>query len=255
MKKSLKHWTDVLHGRGYMALFLGNHDQCRVLSRFGNTGEYRIRSAKTLANAVYFLEGIPYIYQGDELGMVNTDFEDIGEFDDVEVKNYWKEHVTEKGEDPEAVLKLLCERSRDAGRSPIPWSQEKNGGFTVGTPWLKVGSEFKTVNVQTEDGDPDSVLNFYRKLIRIRHGRPVITRGGTRWIEPESDEHMCYIRTLGNTCLASLNNFSDSEINISLPLGLDASGAYILLSNTGRQIATGSSVVLAPWECLTLEWT
>ena len=254
LKRALAHWIEVLHGKGYLALFLGNHDQCRALSRFGDTGEYRVRSAKTLANAMYFLEGIPYIYQGDELGMVNTDFLSIDEYDDVEVKNYWSEHVTEKGEDPGKVLSVLRARSRDAGRSPIPWSAAANGGFTTGTPWLKVGSECREVNVETEDADPDSVLNFYRELIAARHGRPAVIHGDTVWIEPGSDEHMSYVRVYGDSKIASLNNFSAEEVIVDLPLGLRSEEAEIILSNTGRDSVSGGSITLAPWECVTLEW-
>ncbi len=254
LKKTMDHWIRNLHGKGYCALFLGNHDQCRALSRFGDTGAYRVRSAKTLANAMYFLEGVPYVYQGDELGMTNTDFEDISEYNDVEVHNYWQEHVIEKGEDPEEVLDILRRRSRDAGRTPIPWDDSPNGGFTTGTPWLRLGSEYRTVNVAAEDADPDSVLNFYRKLLRVRHGRECIIRGETEWIGLDSDEHMSYLRKADGEVLASLNNFSDHEVTVSLPSGLVPEKGKILLSNCGRTVLDACDVTLAPWECLTTLW-
>ena len=137
---------------------------------------------------MFFLEGIPYIYQGEELGMTNTDFTSIDEFNDVEVFHYWNEHVTEKGEDPGKILELLNMRSRDTSRSPMPWNAEKNAGFSRTKPWLKVGSEYKNINVEAEDADPDSVLNFYRKLIKTRHGREAVIKGSLSWIGMESDE-------------------------------------------------------------------
>ena len=254
LKKTMDHWISNLHGKGYCALFIGNHDQCRALSRFGNTGAYRVRSAKTLANAMYFLEGVPYVYQGDELGMTNTDFQYIEEYNDVEVHNYWREHVVDKGEDPEKVLEILRERSRDAGRSPIPWNDSPNGGFTTGTPWLRLGSEYKTVNVEAEDKDPESVLNFYRKLLHLRHGRPSIIKGETCWLDLDSDEHMSYLRKFEGETLASLNNFTEHEVTVQLPEELDAENAEVLLSNCGRETLGENAVRLGPWECLTAVW-
>lgn len=251
MKKSIDHWFNVLHGVGYHALFLGNHDQCRALSRFGNTKQYRNRSGKTLANAMYFLEGIPYIYQGDELGMTNTDFESIDEFDDVEVHNYWKQHVIENHEDPNKVLSVLIERSRDAGRSPIPWDDSKNGGFTSGTPWLKVGSEYKEVNVKAQENDPDSILHFYQKLFKERHESKSVIDGNLEWIDFESDEHMSYIRSSDEEILLSLNNFTENNVKIEIPDDIDLDKGNIILSNTDRTSKLAKNIELLPWECIT----
>ena len=249
LKKTLDHWITGLRGRGKFALFLGNHDQCRALSRFGDEGVWRTRSAKTLANAMYFLDGVPYVYQGDEIGMANADFTDISQFNDVEVFNYWKEHVEEKGEDPAAVLDVLVRRSRDAGRTPIPWNDGPNGGFTTGTPWLRVGSEYRTVNVEAQEKDPDSVLNFYRRLLKARKGRKCVRDGSTEWIGLDSDEHVSYLRRYGDEVLASLNNFTSYGIEVELPA--DAGGLEILLSNCGRGGKVEGTVFLGPWECLT----
>lgn len=251
LKKSIDHWFNVLHGVGYHALFLGNHDQCRALSRFGNTKQYRNRSGKTLANAMYFLEGIPYIYQGDELGMTNTDFKSINEFDDVEVHNYWKQHIIENHEDPNKVLSVLIERSRDAGRSPIPWDDSKNGGFTSGTPWLKVGSEYKEVNVKAQENDPDSILHFYQKLFKERHESKCVIDGNLEWIDFESDEHMSYIRSSDEEILLSLNNFTENNVKIEIPNKIDLGKGTIILSNTGRNGTLTKVIELLPWECIT----
>lgn len=252
LKKVLRYWIDILHGTSYMALFLGNHDQCRPVSRFGNTGLYRKESAKTLASALYFLEGIPYIYQGEELGLINNDFSSIEEFRDVEVFNYWKQHVTEKKEDPEKVLRLLNERSRDTSRAPIPWSDEVNGGFSRGEPWMKVGSEYKMYNVQAEEADPDSVLHFYRKLFRVYHEKINVIKGETEWIDFDSDLHFSYIRKNDDEILVCLNSFSDTEISIKLREDLPLREAKILLSNYDRKKLSKDPLTLKPWECLVL---
>ena len=251
LKKTMDHWIKALHGTGYCALFLGNHDQCRPVSRFGNTGEYRIRSAKTLANAMYFLEGIPYIYQGEELGMTNTDFSSIDEFNDVEVFNYWNEHVKEKGEDPKKILDLLNMRSRDTSRSPMPWNAGLNAGFSESEPWLKIGSEYKTVNVEVQDKDSDSVLNFYRELIRVRHARPSVINGELIWIDMDSDDHMSYIRKNGSETLVCLNNFRDKYVTVSLPSDIAERKGTVLLSNLDRKNVSDKDIELQPWECLT----
>ena len=186
--------------------------------------------------------------------MTNTDFEDISEYNDVEVHNYWQEHVIEKGEDPGKVLDILRRRSRDAGRTPIPWDDSPNGGFTTGTPWLRLGSEYKTVNVAAEDTDPDSVLNFYRRLLKVRHGRNSIIRGETEWIDLNSDEHMSYLRKAEGEVLASVNNFTDHEVTVSLPSELVPEKGEILLNNCGRTGLASCDITLAPWECLTAVW-
>ena len=251
LKKTMDHWIKALHGTGYCALFLGNHDQCRPVSRFGNTGEYRIRSAKTLANAMYFLEGIPYIYQGEELGMTNTDFSSIDEFNDVEVFNYWNEHVKEKGEDPKKILDLLNMRSRDTSRSPMPWNAGLNAGFSESEPWLKIGSEYKIVNVEVQDKDSDSVLNFYRELIKVRHARPSVINGDLIWIDMDSDDHMSYIRKNGSETLVCLNNFRDKYVTVSLPSDIAERKGTVLLSNLDRKNVSDKDIELQPWECLT----
>ena len=250
LKKVLDEWISTLHGKTYMALFLGNHDQCRPLSRFGDTGRYRNESAKTLANAMYFTEGIPYIYQGEELGLLNTDFASIDEYRDVEVFNYWYDQVSIKGEDEQKVLKLLRERSRDTSRSPIPWNDEEYGGFSKHEPWIRLGSQYKTVNVKAQEKDPDSVLNFYRELLKVRHEYVQILKGDLIWIDLDSDEHISYIRKSNDGILISLNNFTKQDVTVKIPE--DISGLNVLLSNYHRSDIEDETIVLRPWECLCL---
>lgn len=251
-KKALNYWLEILHGTSYMALFLGNHDQCRPVSRFGNTGAYLKESAKTLASALYFLEGVPYIYQGEELGLINSDFSSIGEFRDVEVFNYWRENVIEKGRDPKEVLSLLNQRSRDTSRAPMPWSDEANGGFSKVEPWMKAYSQYPICNVKAEEEDPDSVLHFYRKLFKVRHERSEIVKGDLEWIDYDSDLHFSYLRKKEDELLICLNSFSEAEIKIDLKEELPLHKAKILLSNYDRKEVGEDPVILRPWECLCL---
>ena len=251
LKKTVDHWNSILHGKGYYALYLSNHDQPRALSRFGNTGEYRTRSAKTLANAMYFLQGVPYIYQGDELGMANSSYTDISQYNDVEVHNTWREKVIEGGEDAEKWLKLFRERSRDTGRAPMAWDATAHGGFTTGTPWLPAVSDYEVCNAAAQENDPDSVLNFYRALIRTRKGKLSVIKGSTEWIDLESDAHMSYIRRYEGETLLSLNNFSEQEITVTLPEGICGCDFTVLLGNCEGAKLCGSSVTLRPWECIT----
>lgn len=252
LKKALNYWIEILHGTSYMALFLGNHDQCRPLSRFGSTGIFRRQSAKTLAAALYLLEGIPYIYQGEELGLVNNDFSSIEEFRDVEVFNYWKEHVIERKENPEAVLRLLNLRSRDSSRAPIPWSAETYGGFSKHEPWMKVGSQYPVYNAKAEEEDPDSVLHFYRKLMKLRHEKIEVLKGETVWIDQDSDIHFSYIRKNDDESLICLNNFSEEEIAVDSGEDFVSENAEILLSNYDRKKIGETPIILKPWECLCL---
>ena len=200
---------------------------------------------------MYFLEGIPDIYQGEELGMANTDFASIDEFNDVEVLNYWQEHVRQKGEDPDKVLKLLNLRSRDTSRSPMPWNDSMYAGFSTVRPWPKVGSQYRHVNVEAEEKDPDSVLSFYRQLIEIRHGKEAVLHGELKWIDLNSEKHMSYIRETENELILSLNNFTEGEVTVSVTEETDVLHGKILLTNTGRKKLEGSRITLQPWECLT----
>ena len=185
--------------------------------------------------------------------MTNWRPEDVGEYRDVQtIYNYAHSALTKS---PQKRLERLWRCSRDNARTPVQWSGEKNAGFTTGdSTWISVNPNYTRINVAAQEEDPDSVLNFYRDLISVRHGRPVIIHGDTRWIEEESDQHMSYIRSFGECRLASLNNFTDGSVEVSLPAELDAAHAQILLSNTGRTSAAGNRIRLGPWECLTVEW-
>ncbi len=249
LKAALAHWQQVMQDHGWLALFLGNHDQPRAVSRFGDEGEFRARSAKMLANAMYFLRGTPYLYQGEELGMTNPHYTSLSQFRDVEALNALAEGLA-RGESEAHWLKLLNDRSRDGGRAPFSWNSAPNAGFTTGKPWMDPCANAGEINAAAEEDDPDSVLNFYRKLIRVRKGRPAVLFGKTEFLLPEDPDLMVYTRTDEAEALLSVNNFSSLSRTFALP---DAFlGAELLLSNCGDLKIRDGVVTLRPWEGFTL---
>ena len=249
-KRALAHWQQVLHGHGWLALFLGNHDQPRAVSRFGDEGAYRARSAKMLANAMYFLQGTPYLYQGEELGMANPHYASLSQFKDVEALDALRAGLA-RGESEQHWLELLNARSRDCGRAPFSWDGGPAAGFTRGTPWMDPCADAEQVNAAAEEADPDSVLHFYRALIRARKGRPSVLWGRTEFLAMDDPDLFLYTRTAEEEALFSANNFSGKERSFPLPEGF--AGAEVLLSNCGAPQLDGDGVLtLRPWEGLTL---
>ncbi len=250
LKKALAHWQSVMHDHGWLALFIGNHDQPRALSRFGDEKSYPSRSAKLLANAMYFLQGTPYIYQGDELGMTNPHYSSLDQFRDVEALNALSDGLR-RGESSEHWLDLLNRRSRDCGTAPISWTDGENAGFSSGKPWMDVCSNYREINAEIEEKDPDSVLSFYKRLLRIRKGLHSVIYGETVFLELEDPDLLIYERRYKNEILISINNFSGKERIYRLPD--DLCGADLLISNLGEpRFDPGSQMLsLRPWEAIT----
>ena len=249
LKRALSHWQSVMHDHGWLALFIGNHDQPRALSRFGDEEHYSVRSAKLLANAMYFLQGTPYIYQGDEIGMTNPHYGSLSQFKDVEALNALKDGL-DHGDSEERWLKLLNDRSRDGGRAPFSWSADAYAGFSTTKPWMDPCTNYKDINAAIEEDDPDSVLNFYRRLLKVRKGLPAVIYGSTEFLEMDDPELMVYIRRAEGQELISINNFSGSERSYRLPAGYEAT--ELLISNCGDPIIKDGVIDLRPWEAVTL---
>ncbi len=249
LKRALSHWQSVMHDHGWLALFIGNHDQPRALSRFGDEEHYPVRSAKLLANAMYFLQGTPYIYQGDEIGMTNPHYASLSQFKDVEALNALREGL-DRGDSEERWLKLLNDRSRDGGRAPFSWSADEYAGFSTTKPWMDPCTNYKDINAAIEEDDPDSVLNFYRRLLKVRKGLPAVIYGSTEFLEMDDPELMVYIRRAEGQELISINNFSGSERSYRLPAGYET--AELLISNCGDPIIKDGVIDLRPWEAVTL---
>lgn len=215
LKKILETWqVGMAEGNGWNAVFWCNHDQPRVVSRFGDDEKFHNESAKMLAAAIHFLRGTPYIYQGEELGMTNAKYTSIEQYRDVESLNCYK-ILREAGKSESEALKIIGERSRDNSRTPMQWSAEKFAGFSNVGAWLSSPDNFKTFNVEAEEQDANSVLNFYRKLVRLRKSKKIISDGAISFIERDNPDVLAYRRTSGEEILIVLCNFRAVESKLA----------------------------------------
>ena len=232
-KKIQTHWQKGLEGRAWNSNYLSNHDQPRPVSRFGNdsTNELRKLSAKMLGTMNHTLQGTPYIYQGEELGMTNVPFESIDEFQDLEILNFWRETVLTGGMSKEDAMKGFLAKGRDNARTPMQWDASPNAGFTTGKPWLKVNPNYKTINAEESMKDPDSVFHYYQKLIQLRHQYDIIVYGTYEEYYPEDKNLYVYSRHLGSQTLFVALNFSNEIQKLQIPSQLNLSGSKLLISN------------------------
>ena len=249
--KQLKHlfktWQEGMQeANGWNALFWCNHDQPRIVSRLGNETKYWKESAKMLATLVHFMQGTPYIYQGEELGMTNAHFTTIEEYRDVESLNYYQ-ILLENGKSKEEALHILSERSRDNSRTPMQWSAEKNARFSQAEPWIKVQKNYKTINTEVEEKESDSILNFYKKLIQLRKELPVIANGSIQFFDEESEGVIGYERELERTKLVVLCNLCEEENKAAWQSEWDS--YELLLGNYSDGKVDGT---LRPYECKVL---
>ncbi len=215
-KANLSKWQTGLSHEAWNSLYLSNHDQPRSVSRYGNDSEeYRERSAKLLATCLHMMQGTPYVYQGEELGMCNAYFDKLEDYRDIESINAYHELTEQCGVSHEEMMGYLKRISRDNARTPMQWDDSKNAGFTTGTPWLKVNANYPEVNAKAQVNDPDSVFSYYKKLIRLRHENEIIVYGDYELLEAESEETFIYKRTYENEHLMVLCNFTDHEVSVT----------------------------------------
>jgi oligo-1,6-glucosidase len=241
LKRSLARWQEGLEERGWNSLYWNNHDQPRVVSRFGDDSpEHRVRSAKMLGTILHLHRGTPYVYQGEELGMTNTRFDEIGAFRDIESLNHYAE-ATAAGDDPDAVLASLRTMSRDNARTPMQWDAGPQAGFTTGEPWIPVNANYRTINAAEAVADDDSVFHHYRRLIALRHSEPVVAHGDLTMLLPDDERVYAFTRRLFDDELLVLGNFSGEEAPVALD---DPSGELVL----GNYSDAGEPGVLRPWE-------
>ncbi|MEL4358321.1 MULTISPECIES: alpha-glucosidase [unclassified Luteococcus] len=242
LKANFAKWQHGLEGRGWNSLYWNNHDQPRIVSRWGDDSpEHRVNSAKTLGTVLHLQKGTPYIYQGEEIGMTNAYFTSIDQYQDLETLNHYAE-ATALGADPEDLLASYRAKSRDNARTPMVWDGTEKAGFTTSEPWLEINPNHTEVNVAAAVADPDSVFHHYRKLIALRHDEPVVRDGVFALLEPEHEQLFAYTRTLaGEPTLLVLANMSSQPC--PLPQSCRA-GGELLLGTHGD----GSTEELAPWE-------
>jgi oligo-1,6-glucosidase len=249
LKRVMTRWQKDLEGRGWNSIYLTNHDQPRAVSRFGDDREYRVESAKLLATFTHCLQGTPYIYQGEEIGMTNVAFDSIEDYRDIETLNIYHELVHEKGMAPKDVLTILHAKSRDNARTPMQWDDRPQAGFTTGVPWIKVNPNYRKINVRQALADPNSVFHYYRKLIRLRRENPVMVYGRYDLLLEEHPQIYAFTRTLENDRLLIVLNFSRQESLFELPSEIAFSGAELLISNYPVEAVHDlRSVELRPYE-------
>ena len=231
LKRVMSRWQKDLENRGWNSIYLNNHDQPRLVSRFGNDTQYRVESAKMLATFIHLQQGTPYVYQGEEIGMTNVAFDSIHDYQDIESLNLYKELVGEKGLNPNEALALIRAKGRDNARTPMQWDASRNAGFTTGTPWLKVNPNYPAINVTQALADNNSVFYYYQKLIRLRKEHPVFVYGAYDLILDDDEAIYAFTRTLETDRLLVILNFTQNAPVFALPPNIAFAGKELLISN------------------------
>lgn len=241
LKQVFTRWQEGLYNCGWNSLFWNNHDLPRIVSRWGNDKEYRVESAKMLAILLHGMQGTPYIYQGEELGMTNVRY-DIADYQDVEILNAYKERLA-AGYPEEDVMKSIYAKGRDNARTPMQWDDSANAGFTTGRPWIKVNDNYKDINAKSQVDDPDSIFNCYRRLIELRKEYPVFVDGEYRLLLEDDESIFAYERKNADQTLLVVCNFFGETVD--MPLAEECRGMEVLISNYGDADDAG---VLRPYE-------
>ena len=249
-KRIMIKWQEELQGKAWNSLFLGNHDQPRSVSRFGNDNPaYRETSAKMLATCLHMMQGTPYVYQGEELGMTNVYFDKLEDYRDIESINFFTE-LTESGlMTPEYMMKCLMLRSRDNARTPMQWDDSEQAGFTDGESWIKVNPNYKEINAAQQLKDPNSIFHYYQKLISLRKEKDIIVYGEFEPLYRDDEQIFAYTRKLDQEKLLTVCNFTDKDAEVEVPE--EFKGAECLITNLGRTAFDGK-IVLKPYEAFVL---
>ena len=245
LKECFRRWQQELAGEGWNSLFFNNHDLPRIVSRWGDPVNYRVESAKMLATMLHGMQGTPYIYQGEELGMTNLKLP-LEQYVDVEIHNLFRDRTAE-GYSPEAVMESIWARGRDNARTPMQWTAGENAGFTTGTPWLSINPNHATVNAEAALADPDSVFYHYQKLIALRKRHKVFRDGSFTLLCPQDENVFAYTRDTEQEHLLVVCNFSGNEQPFTVPEAFE--NAQLLLSNYPDR-----TEVLRPYESYMLCW-
>ncbi|MFC0236945.1 glycoside hydrolase family 13 protein [Fictibacillus phosphorivorans] len=246
LKKVLTRWQKGLEKEGWNALFIENHDKPRVVSTWGNDDEFWYESATSFGAMYFLMQGTPFIYQGQEIGMTNVQFDSIEDYDDVADKNRYR-IKREEGVSHEDIMSVIWASSRDNSRTPMQWNSGVNAGFTTGTPWMKVNPNFAEINVEKQEQDEHSILSFYKKMIALKKKNEVFTYGVYDLILEEDEQIYAYTRTLGEEKVVVITNLSKTEAQFETVLKLNAN--ELLLAN--KEVAPHedvTSVTLQPYE-------
>lgn len=244
LKYVFSKWQTELEGHGWNSLFWNNHDLPRIVSRWGNDGDYRVLSAKMLATLLHGMKGTPYIYQGEEIGMTNVPFQTIDEFPDIETQNIYQERL-KAGFTEEETMYAIRAKARDNARTPMQWNAEKNAGFTEGIPWYRVNPNYKEINVEQALADPESVFYHYQKLIQLRKEHEVMVYGTYQLLFPEDEDLYIYTRTLEEEKWLIVCNFHEKTRKLHCKRA-----GQVMLSNYADTPAAEKITELRPYEAV-----
>ena len=249
LKRVLAKWQNGLEGEAWNSLYWENHDQPRSVSRFGDIGEYWEKSAKTLAVCLHMMQGTPYIYQGQEIGMTNTVFSGPADFRDIEEINAYKEFTEKRGVPAETMLRWIAKEGRDNARTPMQWDDSHAAGFSGGEPWIGTNPNYKDINVQKQIDAADSIFATYREMVRLRHELDIVTTGKFTLLDPDSDTHFSYTRETDDQKMVVVCNFTSSETTVDIPAGMQ--DALVLYCNYDEAPSfAGGKLLLKPWESI-----
>ncbi|UOQ46576.1 alpha-glucosidase [Gracilibacillus caseinilyticus] len=248
LKDTFTKWQTGLHEKGWNALFLENHDQPRSVSTWGNDGPYRDKSAKCLATLYFLMQGTPFIYQGQEIGMTNVQFDSIDDYNDIAIKNRYREGI-EAGKSHEEMMEIIWKNGRDNSRTPMQWNTDAQAGFTSGTSWLGVNPNYQQINVAQSVHDHDSIYHYYKKLIDLRKSNTALLYGDYELILEGHNEIYAYTRTLDEVTMLIITNLFEDEAAYELPESLQKLSSTLCLSNyeveSNEQLSSGT---LRPYE-------
>lgn len=248
-KEIFERWDESVGRKGWGAIYLGNHDTARIVSRFGQDGEHREASAKTLATLMFTQRGTVGIYQGDEIGMTNVQLDDISEFLDIQAINLYQERVVENGEDSAPLLAALNRFGRDNARSPFQWDQSEHSGFTSGTPWQTVNPNYISINAQDNVDSPNSIFHHYKQLITLRRAHSTLVYGDCQILDRENDNVYAYLREDERGKYLILLNFSEHSSEFTHKTIADTENAQLLIGTHGNEGELSSNTVrLAAYE-------
>ncbi|WP_255486930.1 glycoside hydrolase family 13 protein [Mucilaginibacter sp. SP1R1] len=248
LKQVFTKWDSAFAAKGWLSIFLANHDQARLVSRFGNDSpEFRAVSSKMLTTFLMTMRGTPYYYNGDELGMTNAGFTKIEDYRDVQTLNEYQRQK-ELGADMQKYLQQIAFESRDNGRTPFQWNNTANGGFTTGKPWIGVNTNYKTINAASQEKDPNSTLNYFRKVVKLRKDNLVLVYGKYTLLDASNPDTYAYTREWNGKKLLILLNFRDKKATTQT--GIDVGKATVLIGNYNNPSKNGT---LMPYEAIVYE--
>jgi oligo-1,6-glucosidase len=248
LKANFSAWQEGLAEVGWNSLYWNNHDQPRIVSRWGDDGVHRETSAKSLGTVLHLLRGTPYVYQGEEFGMTNAHFTSVSQYQDIESVN-WAAEAAARGVPEESIVRSLATKSRDNARTPVQWDASANAGFTTGTPWLTVNPNHTAINAEAAVADPGSVFHHYRRLIELRHTEPVVVHGDYRLLLPADEQVFAYVRALEGERLLVIANLAGQAVEVDLGEDGDLlAGEVLVTTHDDGAAPTGTRLALAPWE-------